>query len=195
METVFLYPDPNRMRSLSLIIVLLSSLSLRAQTPLPLSGMNYSPGYPSNHYHSLSHSNSLDKKWSLNKYGGIAVSYGFFNGGSATVFSAPVGLQLNRRLNNNLYAFAGVSAAPAYVNFNRSIISSDIYKNNPGTMRFNTNSFSMYSKFEAGLMYINDDRSFSISGSIGIYHSSYPAYPAFNTTNQQKQQPVSGSRQ
>jgi hypothetical protein len=183
------------MRILSLIIVLLSSIVLRAQTPLPLNGMNYTPGYPSTHYPSLSNSNSLDKKWSLNKYVGISASYGFFNGGSASVFSAPIGLQLNRRLNNNLFAFAGVSAAPAYVNFNRSMISSDIYKNNPGTMRFNTNSFSMYSKFEAGLMYISDDRTFSISGSIGIYHSSNPAYPAYNMTNLQKQQPVSGSRQ
>jgi hypothetical protein len=56
----------------------------------------------------------------VSKYTGISTSFSFFKGGNATIVSAPLGLQLNRRLNNNLFAFAGVSAAPSYVNFRSS---------------------------------------------------------------------------
>jgi hypothetical protein len=183
------------MRILLLTMVLITSISLRAQTGLPHSGLNYSPANPFTPYPPLSDYNGLQKKWSLSKYAGISASYGFFNGGSATVFSVPVGLQLNRRLNNNLYAFAGVAAAPAFYNFNNSFISSDVNKYNSGMTRFGTNNFGMYSKFETGLMYISNDRTFSISGSIGVYKSSYPAYPYGNFSPVQKQHPVSGSRQ
>ena len=64
--------------------------------------------------------NYSGKKWFVNKYIGVSSSVGFFNGGNVTVFSAPVGLQLNRKLNSNWYAFAGISATPAYINFNHS---------------------------------------------------------------------------
>jgi hypothetical protein len=39
-------------------------------------------------------------------------------------------------------------------------------------------------------MYINDDRTFSISGSIGVYKSNYPAYPYAVYPPAQRQQPV-----
>ena len=183
------------MRTILITIVLLSTLSLRAQTTLPPAGLNYIPANSFAPYSSLGSSNSLQKKWSLSKYAGISASYGFYNGGSSTVYSAPVGLQLNRRINNNVYAFAGVSAAPAFYRFNNSFINSDINKSNTGFNRYGTSNFGMYSKFETGLMYINDDRTFSISGSIGVYKSNYPAYPPYYMPGVQKQQPVSGSRQ
>jgi len=43
----------------------------------------------------------------------------------------------------------------------------------------------MYSRAELGLMYINNDKTFSISGSIGIEKNSYPLYPynQMNSTN------------
>ena len=162
----------------------------QAQAQLPLHDMKQAPGNTYNQYNTISDSNNVQKKWSLYKYGGISASYGFFNGGNASIFSAPIGLQLNRRLNNNLYAFAGIAAAPAYVNFNRSFINSDINKNNQGITRFSTTGFNMYSKFEAGLMYINDDRTFSISGSIGVYRNDFPGYPFYNTRTGQHQQPA-----
>jgi hypothetical protein len=167
---------------------------MRTLAQVPLSSINYTQTGAFNHYTNSDSNNSM-KKWSLSKYGGISASYGFFNGGNATVFSAPIGLQLNRRLNNNLYAFAGISAAPAFVNFNQSFIIPDMNKYNTSATQLNANGFSLYSKFEAGLMYINNDRTFSISGSIGVYKSSYPAYPPYNMPNPQKQQPVTGSRQ
>jgi hypothetical protein len=36
-----------------------------------------------------------------------------------------------------------------------------------------TNNFSLYSRAEIGLSYINDDRTFQISGSIGVERNPY----------------------
>jgi hypothetical protein len=148
--------------------------------------MNYAQRDALTYFNPMSDSNTAKKKWSLHKYAGISASYSFFNGGNASVFSAPVGLQLNRQLNNNVFAFAGISAAPSYVNFSRSFINADIKK-------YNTNSLGLYSRFEAGLMYVNDARTFSISGSIGVERNSFPVYPYYNGANFQKQQPVNGA--
>ena len=102
------------------------------------------------------------------------------NGNTATVVSAPVGLQLNRQLNNNFYAFTGVSLAPTYINFNRSFLSSGI-KPHTGN-GFKSDNFELYSSVNMGLMYVNDARTFSISSSIGVARSSYPMllYPPAN---------------
>ncbi|MGL6269932.1 MAG: hypothetical protein ACRC2O_18510 [Chitinophagaceae bacterium] len=173
------------MRVILFILIMLSFTTVSAQTLLPT------------HYHSGIDSNIAVRKWSLQKYGGISASYGFFDAGNASIIAAPVGLQLNRRINNNLFAFAGIAAAPAYINFNRSFIQADIDKNNQGIHRYNSSGFSMNSKFEAGLMYINDAKTFSISGSIGVYRSTNPQFanPTFNGSNLLMQQPVIGARQ
>ncbi len=183
------------MRVLLIFLVVITSVSLKAQTPLLPGGMNYSQRNDLTHYPSISDSSYRGKKWSLHKYAGISASYGYFNGGSGTVLSVPVGLQLNRRLTNNLYAFAGVEAAPAFTSFNQAFVNSNGYKYSGGNSRFNSNGFAMYSKFEMGLMYINDERTFSISGSIGVYKSSYPPYPVYPNTNVQKPLSQGGSRQ
>jgi hypothetical protein len=169
------------MGKLILLMVLISFISLKAESQLMYSGMPYSQTNPFSHANALGDSNLANKKWSLHKYGGISLGYSFFHGGGASYFSAPLGLQLNRRLNNNLYAFAGVSAAPTYVNFPGSFVNADIKK-------MNTNNLYMYSRFEAGLMYINDEKTFSISGSISVDRSNYPAYPYYNRTGLPKQQ-------
>lgn len=172
----------------------MSFISLRAQTRLPFNAMDNMQNETFSYRHVLNDSNNLQKKWSLSKYGGISTSFGFFNGAAVTVLSAPTGLQLNRRLNNNLYAFANISAAPAFFNLPRPFSNADAYKNYPGNPRFNANGFGIYSSAAAGLMYINDDRTFSISGSIGIERSSYPFYPS-NRIITRRLQPVAGSRQ
>jgi len=183
------------MRIILLTFFMISFISVRAQSQLNLSDINFTQRNSLNNYNSFNDSNNVHKKWTLTKYGGISASYGFFNGGNATVFSAPIGLQLNRRLNNNLYAFAGISAAPAYINFNRSFINVDINKMNTGLTRYSSNGFTMQSKFEAGLMYVNDARTFSISGSIGVYNGINPQYPIYNGPNLQKQQANNSSKQ
>jgi hypothetical protein len=183
------------MRILLLTLFIISFISVRAQSQLPLSDINFSQRNAINNYNSLNDSNNVHKKWTLTKYGGISAGYGYFNGGNASFFSAPIGLQLNRRLHNNLYAFAAISAAPAYINFNRSFINADINKMNSGLTRYSSNGFTMYSKFEAGLMYENDDKTFSISGSIGVYNGINPRYPVYNGPNLQNQPATYNSRQ
>ncbi len=148
--------------------------------------MNYMQREAFTPYHSIPDSNNVNKKWSLHKYAGISASYSFFNGGNASVISAPIGLQLNRQLNNNLYAFAGISAAPSYINFNRAFMNTDLNKINSGNL-------ALYSRFEAGLMYVNDQRTFSISGSISVDRSSFPVYPYYNRTGLPGQQPLNGA--
>ena len=71
---------------------------------------------------------NTQKKWMLTRYSAFTTSYHFFKGGQAMMVAAPLSFQLNRRLTNNLYAFANASIAPAYVNFHRSFIANDFSK-------------------------------------------------------------------
>ena len=164
------------MRVMILSVLLISSVVIKAQTVLPSGYMNYLhpvtfAGAP--HYIAA----TPDKKWFLTSYSGISTGFSFFKGGNATYVAAPFGLQLNRRINENLYAFAGVSAAPVYMNFNHTFLSSDINKGYPGNGFYKSNNFGGYARAELGLMYINDAKTFSVSGSIGVEKSSYPVIP------------------
>ena len=157
------------MRPLFLFIILLSSLLIEAQVP--------KQNFKDSSYY-IQHTQG--RKWFLTSYTNIGIGFNFFNGSTATVVSAPVGLQLNRQLNNNLYAFTGVSLAPTYINFNRSFLSSGVkpYTGNGSK----SDNFGLYSSVNVGLMYVNDARTFSISGSVGVARSSYPVllYPPAN---------------
>lgn len=176
------------MRTVIIIALLLSFTALKAQTYLPGGFIDYNyRGSLMNNQHL--NDSTLQKKWFVSKYSGMSTSFSFFKGGNATVVSAPIGLQLNRRLNNNLYAFAGVSIAPAYINFNQSFISNDFNKSN-AMNGFNSKSLGLYSRAELGLQYINDDRTLSISGSIGIERNSYPIYNQTNNTRQNRVMPA-----
>lgn len=158
------------MRIIVVLVMLVSTLAAKAQTLLPFSFMDY--------LHGKTIAGTPEKKWFVTAYSGVSAGYTFFNGGSASMVSVPVGLRLNRRLNENLYAFAGVSIAPAYVNFNHSFLTFDGSKGYPGNGLFKyNNGLGAYSRAELGLMYINDAKTFSVSGSIGIQRSSYPLYP------------------
>jgi hypothetical protein len=164
------------MRRLLLVVILISSIAVKSQILLPVRSMDYIQmgAFGNNSYPVDS---TRGKKWFLSTYNRISTSYTFFNGGNAFVVAAPVGLQLNRRLNNNFYAFAGISAAPAYINFSRSFLSADVNKLYPNNSFLRSNSFGLYSRAEMGLMYINDAKTFSISGSIGVERSSNPLFP------------------
>jgi hypothetical protein len=168
------------MRVIILFTLLLSVSGLSAQL-LPGSFINNA--YRGGFAHNVAGSDSAPgKKWFISKYSSISTSFTFFKGGSATVVAAPMGLQLNRRLNNNLYAFTGISLAPAYVNFNRSFLAADFSKGNPNNSMFKSSSLGIYSRAELGLQYINDDKTFSISGSIGIERNNYQM-PFYNGSN------------
>jgi hypothetical protein len=166
------------------VLALTSCLSLKAQTLLPYASMSYMQWQPFPAYNLLNDSTHANQKWSFNTYGAISAGYGYFNGVGGTVLSAPVGLQLNRQLNNNLYAFAGVSAGPALFNFSSSFMNPSLNKSYPNGLS-NAYGFGMNTNVQLGLMYINDAKTFSISGSIGVERSSYPVYQP-NRTNVKK---------
>lgn len=117
----------------------------------------------------------LHKKWFLSKYMGL--STGFFTGGGSFLM-APVGVQINRELNKNMFAFAGVSAAPTYFHINNLFYQPVPTKNG---QFMNVNSFNVQSSVYMGLMYVNDERTFSISGSIGVSRRNFNPYVPFYT--------------
>ena len=103
------------MRILTILFIVIISIPAKAQSFVPLSFMDMNQRAAFNH-NSIKDS-SRKSKWSLNMYSDVSTSFVFYKGGHASVFSAPITLQLNRKLNENLYAFASVTAAPSYINF------------------------------------------------------------------------------
>jgi hypothetical protein len=143
--------------------ILFATVVVKAQVPLSFGAANVMHPFYQGHY--MGDSNLVHKKWFLSKYGGISAGFMAFNGGSGSFLSAPMGIQLNRQLTNNVYAFAGVSVAPFYFNTNNAFFQPGINKNN-GFM--NPNQYGVYSAAHMGLMYVNDERTFSVSGSISV---------------------------
>lgn len=169
------------MRVLLALIIIVLFNAVKAQSIFP--GFQNNIYTSSLYYNHHLYGSTAQKNWFVSRYIGITAGYNFFKGGNAGIISAPLSLQLNRRLNNNLYAFAGVSAAPTYINFSSAFLNSDFNKANSNNY-FKTRSIGVYSSAALGLMYINDARTFSVSGSISIEKNNYPQYNYFpvNTT-------------
>ena len=167
--------------------ILILAVVVKAQSPLTFG--NVDPMHPAfRHFRQVADSNTQHKKWIFTKYASISTGFMAFKGGSGSYFSAPIGVQVYRPLNNNLYAYAGLSVAPTYFNLNNSFFQPGINKNNNF---MNANNFGVYSAAHLGLMYISDDKSFSISGGISVgrnlYDNRIPYYTPVNS-------PVSGNR-
>jgi hypothetical protein len=176
------------MRITLLAFIFLSSVLVKAQTSSSIRLIDsLQKGTHENNSHAIK--SAWNKKWFFSTYSGISTGFNFFRGSNAMVVAAPLGLELNRKLNDNLYAFAGIAITPAYVNFNRSFLSSNVNMWNQNNDFFRSNSFGMYSRAELGLMYVNDARTFSISGSIGVQRSSNPIFN-YQPLNAAKTKPV-----
>lgn len=166
------------MRILLAILASITFLSSKAQLYLPSSHLNYP--LPS------------DQKWQFSHYASLSAGYTFYGGshapfpGGASFISTPVGLQLTHPLNQNLYAFAGISAAPTYFSFNRLYTQPVNNSSYPGSYLSKPYGVGLNSRVEMGLMYVNDAKTFSISGSVGVERGSYPVYPS-NRANTKKQ--------
>ena len=169
------------MRIILAIVASIALLSAKAQTHLPISQSGYGQWVPFPDHHLLADSNSSDHKWRLTHYAGFSAG-AIFWAGSTSFISVPVGLQLSRPLNKNLYAFAGLSATPVFFSFNRLYTQPVLNSSYPGHNLPMDNGFGLNSRVEAGLMYINDAKTFSISGSISVDRTSYPVYPTNRTT-------------
>jgi hypothetical protein len=163
------------MRNLLLLLASLFFLSAKAQTYLPGAGVSFMQPLPLPGNHGAD--NPQNKKWYFSKYAGVSAGFGYFYGGVGSYIAVPVGVQLNHPLNNNLTAFAGISAAPTFFSFNSAFVNPTATKYYPGSYLPNTYNFGMSSRVEMGLMYTNDEKTFSISGSIGVERSSYPIFP------------------
>lgn len=166
-------------RTILFAAILLSTTAVKAQTFF--GAMNSVPSQQ------VSDTNHAPKKWFITKYAGISTGFVAFKGGGGSFLSVPLTLQLNRQLTNNLYAFGAVSAAPSIFRFNAMSYQPAVNKNN-SFMRTN-NNFSAYADAKIGMMYISNDKTFSISGSIGVSRNSYspfynPFYSPVPVTNQ-----------
>ena len=170
------------MRTVFLLSLLFSTVFSQAQTIVPINQMNY--GHPGTINQLQRFDDSTHKKWFVSTAAGLSTSINFFKGGHATVLSVPLILQLNRRLSNNWYAFAAVGAAPSYINFSNSFMTANTGKGWRQNGFMKSGTAGIYTKAEMGLMYVNEAKTFSISGSIGIERSSYPGvqyYPLNNS--------------
>ena len=163
------------MRIIFTFVVMVLANALKAQITLPGSFQNNAYGNTSAVTKSV-YDSSGPKKWFLTRYTGINAGYSFFGHGGASYVATPMGVQLNRRLSNSLYAFAGVTAAPSYFNFDRAFVTADLNKINARNAFYQPRNFSMYSAATLGLMYINNEKTFSVSGSISVERSNYPLF-------------------
>ena len=165
------------MRLILLTLSLTTLISLNTQAQIPLRGMSYFPWQPYYGHYSYNDSISSNRRWFVSKYAGLSTGIGFVNGQSFTTFAVPVGLQFNQPLNNNFVAFAGVSVAPTFFSASQPFLGPTLTNSYPGGTFPNAYGFGVNSRIEMGLMYINDAKTFSISGSIGVERSSFPVYP------------------
>jgi hypothetical protein len=163
------------MRILLTILVLIIFLSTRAQSHLPINtlGFGYTQWQPFTPFTSLE-SGKQNRKWQLKPYASLSAGYIFLNGG-ISYLSAPVGLALVHPLNGNFSAFGAVSASPVIFSVNRLYTDPTIHSSYPGNS-FSRPNLGLNGWIEGGLMYTNDAKTFSISGSVGVERDSYPVY-------------------
>jgi hypothetical protein len=112
-------------------------------------------------------SGSLHHHWQVRTFASLSAGYMFFHGGGMSYVSAPVGVIAFRPLTNNFTAFGSVSAAPVMFNVNS-------YPGNNFSRPYN---LGVNASIQGGLIYTNDAKTFSISGSVSVERGSYPAYP------------------
>ena len=103
-------------------------------------------------------------------YAGVSAGFAFLNGGMSWL-SAPAGIFVVRPLNNNLVAFGNLSVAPTVFSMSR------FYSSPAAVSPFSYGPYGLSTRMEGGLLYTNDARTFSISGSVSVERDNYPAYP------------------
>jgi len=147
-----------------------------AQTVAPFDRVGYSQSVDGV---SAVHENGFTaRKWFFSANQGVSSGISFFNRGNFIMVGAPVGFQLNRRLNSNLYGFANISLVPVYASFNQPFTGVTGNKRYGYNMQGINGSFA-YPVVSMGLMYSNEQRTFSISGSISAERQYYPVLPYY----------------
>lgn len=165
------------MRVLILVFMLFFFGTAKSQTIIS-SGYGISPQSTSLLNNKHLNDSVATPKWFLNSYRAVSTSVSFFKGGNATIFSAPMGVQLIRRINNNWYGYADVRIAPSFINVKPSYVNG--FNKDYTQTTFPQNNYQLFPAASVGMMYVNDNRSFSISGSVSAERNVYlplPYYP------------------
>ncbi|HEY6902014.1 MAG TPA: hypothetical protein VI233_15265 [Puia sp.] len=155
------------MKTVLTILFPLITLCAAAQTHLPIGGW----GYGLAPWQSVWNLPSYDSrpKWQIKPFASISAGYIFFNGGISYV-SAPMGVAAFRPLNPNWTAFGAATVSPTVFSINRLMTA-------PTNTGYGT---YINTGIQGGLIYTNEAKTFSISGSIRIDRGSYPVYPVDN---------------
>lgn len=172
------------MKQLLTFLLAITVLGAHAQTHLPINSPGW--GYGLGAWQPLTpipfFDNSMTKnKWVLRPFASLSAGYIFLNGG-ISYLSAPVGVALFHPLNTNWTAFGAITAAPVIFNVNRL---SALPINDPNQFGYpfsGTTGLGLTTGIQGGLIYTNDAKTFSISGSVQLERSSYPVYPSSRTT-------------
>ena len=179
------------MRILFTLLASIAFLAPRAQTlpaHLPVTspmsagamsaggGWGFTPWQPFVPY-SLALDGNAGHGWQVRPYASLSAGYIFWGGGISYV-SAPVGVITYRPLNTNFTAFGAATVAPTIFNFNRFA-----GQPMPGN---NLTGLGVNASVTGGLIYTNEAKTFSISGSISVERGSSPVYFQ-NRTNTTKQ--------
>ncbi|WP_207492289.1 hypothetical protein [Aridibaculum aurantiacum] len=126
------------------------------------------PAYRTNLENFRLNDSTVQKKWFVSSYSAVTASFIGFRGGSASIVSAPLGMQINRVLDKNFSAFAGVAIVPSMITFNHGF-SSDATKGFSNSfMSMNPTRLAVNPAAYAGLSFTNDERTFQISGGISV---------------------------
>jgi len=175
------------MKQILTLLLSMVCLSAFTQTPTPVN-YSFSPLF-SPAFSPLptiitfpSYDASRPNRWQLRPFASISAGYLFYNGGSASYLSAPIGLALIRPLNPNWTVFGAATVSPVAVQGNHlwtSPINDPNYHGSPFSSGYN---LGINTGIQGGLMYTNQDKTFSISGSVHVERSSYPVYPTYQST-------------
>src|SRR5688572_19672136 len=129
--------------------------ALTGYTPMGIGGASHLMNQP-----------APDKKWFTTASVGVSAGFAGGSGGQGSFLAVPLSIQINRRINNNLYAYAGIGIAPGYSNFNNNFLTAHPYSSPFQNGSYQGYRPGMYSNATMGLFYINDSKTFSISGSV-----------------------------
>lgn len=167
------------MRLTFLLFALIVFAGVQAQSFAPIGSFN---NYSNNLLFGRHQYDSTQKKLFVTHYIGASAGYIFFKGGGASYLSAPITYQLNRQLNNNLYAFGNVSVVPTYINFNQAFLNTNFNKVGNNSF-YKANNFGLQTSATLGLMYVNNNKTFSISGGITVEHNNLYYPNQYQATN------------
>jgi len=174
------------MRTLLMAFILTTFLFAKGQShlPIPTSAYGYTPAVGFTPWANFIPYPTLaggdpNQKWQLRPYANLSIGYLFLNGGGTSYLAAQTGVALIHPLTKNVSAFAAVSATPVLFSINR--LYTDPALNSPNNLSRPYN-LGLNTGIQAGLIYTNDDKTFSISGSVEVERGGNSLYPVNRTT-------------